>query len=327
MTTGNSVFDFDADANRGRRALTASAVEAILHSQVCPINDTENGGKSQDDIIQEQNEHIKLLEQKQLNLRSLKRDPGFLDIALSSRSYKKPRASQIFDLYHDVEFADDGGSTLDHSKPIMKQERSVSPERHIKMCPEKYSVANTLDLKCEIKKEDSMSPQKTIKIELGQEYFANMLLENSSSNPIVIDDDEDSDLIILDKEIGLKQEICSIEIDSPPAEVNGLNDESPQKFIKVEPDDKWIEGLFQNNSSKNPIVIDDESDKDAMGPILSSNQNDENNKSDQYLSENAIRVVSTKPSIALESSFEFDQERAAERVQKYDNAAEQTALG
>ena len=270
MNAINSIFDFNAGASSRRKALTAGAVEVILHGNSYSINNTEDETITNDDIIKEQNAYIKLLEQKQLNLRNLKRDPGFLDIAMPPRLYKRPCTSQVLDLYQDAQFAEIGGSSLSNLKLRLKQEQLISPERLIKVDPEEHDLANThhRDLDCEIKKEESMSPKRAIKIEPEQNSFNDMLENNSAKNPIIIDDDDnndnDNDLIIMEKEVGLKQENSSTESDNPHAKVNTLSDKSLQKVIKSEPESEWATVTFFNNSSANSIVIDGDDEKDII---------------------------------------------------------------
>lgn len=277
MDASSSVFDFDAGASNRRRGMTASAVEQTSHRNISSVDDTENEAITNDDIIKDQNAYIKLIEQKQLYKRRLKRDPGFLDIAMPPHLYKKPRTSQVLNLHQDAQLAKTRVCNVDNSKLRFKQEQSMSPERHIKMEPEEQSFANALPdvLNCEIKEEDSTSPKRAMKVEPEQEEDDDVPLDNSSKDPIIIDDDDDdddkgSDLIILENKVKVKQEILNMEIDDLHAKLNGLNNESLQDVVKIEPKcEQTINTLF-NNSSKNPILIDDDDEKNHIAPEVSS---------------------------------------------------------
>ena len=261
MTFHSSELRLDAQASRERRAATTSAIETVSRSYTSRLINSEDHCTTWDDLIGRQKTCLELLQQKHLRSQKLKRDPGHLDIALPAKSYKKHRTCHVPDTYLDAKLVEASNDKFGDFELEANQEQSASSQAHNGMKLDEKITTELLDSQKspKIKEEEKMFSPLIIKTEPEEKSIANLLVDNSSTNPIIIDDDDDDgDSKILERKFEPNTDFPSAPMNTSLSRINGSCMESQQRINNLELGNKYSTTISDGNSSEKPLVIEDD---------------------------------------------------------------------
>ena len=254
--------DVEGQRIKGKRAATASAAEIIIQSHDSWLTDVDDiFCATWDDYIRQQEFHIRLYSQKHFNSQRLKREAGHLDVALPIKASKRQRSYEVCATLPSARSEQTDIHDLVEIGKKIEEEKSASPPTSSEPQLDSQTTSKTLETrsKPQIKVEKLVSTQGKTKLEGEKQKHTCKHAENSLSNPILIDDEDDeTGCKGLAEKIEPNTDLPGIPVDSLQPDKNDCLVGSPGIKIKTEVEDKQITVDENGTSFDKPFNIEDD---------------------------------------------------------------------